>query len=73
MAIYIARIRAPLQIQKRVQRIIFPEGLSYDFEKGFGTVKVNESYLLINKIAGEPAINSIVVATSGLEPLTSGL
>ncbi len=62
--------RAPLQIQKRVQSFIFPECLSYDFEKGFGTVKVNESYLLINKIAGEPAINSIVVAGAGLEPAT---
>lgn len=62
--------RAPLQIQKRVQRTIFPEGLSYDFENGFGTVKVNESYQLIKKIAPNEAMNSIVVAGGGLEPPT---
>lgn len=65
--------QAPLQIQKRVQLLIFPEGLSYDFEKGFGTVKVNESYQLIKKIAPNEAMNSIVVAGPGLEPGTSWL
>jgi site-specific DNA recombinase len=65
--------RAPVQIQKRVQHTIFPEGLTYDFEKGFGTVKVNESYQLIKKIASEEAIDSIVVAMTGFEPVTPGL
>ncbi|MCA9325176.1 recombinase family protein [Candidatus Saccharibacteria bacterium] len=65
--------RAPVQIQKRVQHTIFPEGLEYDFEKGFGTVKVNESYQLIRKIADDSAIDSIVVAGAGLEPATSWL
>jgi hypothetical protein len=65
--------RAPIQIQKRVQHTIFPDGLRYDFEKGFGTVKVNESYQLIKKIPDESGNNSIVVAASGLEPLTPGL
>ena len=65
--------RAPIQIQKRVQRTIFPEGLSYDFEKGFGTVRVNESYQLIKKMTPDGVKNPIVVAASGLEPLTSGL
>ena len=64
---------APLQIQKRVQRTIFPNGLAYDFETGFGTVKVNESYQLIKKIADEGSKNPIVVAGGGLEPPTSGL
>jgi site-specific DNA recombinase len=65
--------QAPIQIQKRVQRIIFPEGLSYDFEKGFRTVKVNESYQLIKNIAEEKSENPIVVAATGIEPVTSGL
>jgi len=60
--------RAPVQIQKRVQLTIFPEGLVYDFEKGFGTVKVNESYQLIKKIAPEGAKNPIVVAGTRIEP-----
>lgn len=65
--------RAPVQIQKRVQRIIFPEGLAYDFEKGFRTIKVSNSYLLINKIAPEGDNDSIVVAPGRLELPTSGL
>ena len=65
--------RAPLQIQKRVQRTIFPEGLSYDFEKGFGTVMVNESYQLIKKIGDDSDIDSIVVPRAGFEPAALSL
>lgn len=65
--------RAPLQIQKRVQHTIFPEGLSYDFEKGFGTIKINESYQLIRKIAPEGDFDNILVAATGIEPVTLGL
>lgn len=65
--------QAPVQIQKRVQRVIFPEGLRYDFETGFGTVKINNSYQLIKKIADESAKNPIVVAATGIEPVTLGL
>lgn len=65
--------RAPIQIQKRVQRAIFPEGLSYDFQKGFGTVKVNESYQLIKEIALAGDENPILVAATRIELVTSGL
>ena len=65
--------KAPLQIQKAVQHTLFPHGLAYGFEKGFGTIELNESYLLLQKIASEDASDSIVVAASGLEPLTPGL
>ena len=65
--------RAPLQIQKAVQHTIFPHGLAYDFENGFGTIELNESYLLIQKLAPGSANDSIVVAPGGLEPPTSGL
>ena len=65
--------RAPVQIQRRVQRTIFPNGLRYDFEKGFGTIELNHSYLLIKKIADKSAKNPIVVAATGIEPVTSSL
>ena len=65
--------RAPLQVKKSVQRILFPCGLSYDFETGFGTIELNESYLLLQKIAPEDAKNSIVVAATRLELVTPGL
>lgn len=65
--------QAPLEIKKRVQDSIFPEGLTYDPTEGFGTVKLAESYLLIKKIASEEAKNPNLVAASGVEPLTSGL
>ncbi len=65
--------RAPVQIQKAVQRTLFPRGLAYDFETGFGTIELNKSYLLIQKLAPESAKNPIVVAAIGLEPMTPGL
>ena len=65
--------RAPIQIQKRVQRTIFPQGLAYDFQKGFGTIHLNDSYLLINKITPKGDPDHIVVAATGIEPVTSSL
>ncbi|MBL8030892.1 MAG: recombinase family protein [Candidatus Doudnabacteria bacterium] len=65
--------QAPLEIKKRVQDSIFPEGITYDPAEGFGTAKLSEAYLLIKKIASEEAKNPNLVATSGLEPLTPGL
>jgi site-specific DNA recombinase len=65
--------RAPVQIQKSVQRTLFPRGLSYDFENGFGTIELNESYLLLQKLPDNSTKKPIMVATSGLEPLTPGL
>lgn len=65
--------KAPLQIKKSVQRTIFPHGLAYDFENGFGTIELNESYLLIQKLAPEDANDSIVVPGARLELATPGL
>lgn len=61
--------RAPIRIQKLVQRTIFPQGLTYDFEKGFGTIVLSQSYLLINKIAPKGDLDNFVVAPTGLEPV----
>lgn len=65
--------RAPVQVKKSVQRTLFPRGLSYDFENGFGTTELNKSYLLIQSIPDNADKNPSVVAASGFEPLTSGL
>jgi len=59
--------------QQRLQTAIFPEGLTYDFVKGFGTAKLAESYLLINKIADESAKSSSLVGVVGIEPTTKWL
>ena len=59
--------------QQRLQTVIFPEGLTYDFEKGFGTVQLSELYLSINKIATEVANLSSVVGAVGIEPTTKSL
>lgn len=64
---------APIEVKRRIQDAIFPEGLEYDCETGFRTAKLAESYLLLKKIASEDAKNPSLVATSGLEPLTPGL
>ena len=48
---------ASVEVRKRVQAAIFPEGIEYDFDKGFRTAKMSESYLLIKEIADESAIN----------------
>lgn len=64
---------APIEVKRRIQDAMFPDGLVYDCDKGFRTAKLAESYLLIKKIASEEAENPILVAASGLEPLTPGL
>lgn len=62
-----------IELKKRVQDAIFPEGLTYDCEKGFRTPILSESYLLIKEIALAGDENPNVVAPAGLEPATSGL
>lgn len=48
--------------QKQCLDFAKSHGLAYDFENGFGTIELNESYLLLQKIASEDASDSIVVA-----------
>ncbi len=59
--------------KQAIQKLLFPKGLPYDFETGFGTIENINSYLLIRKIASGEAINSNLVAPTGLEPVTLGL
>ncbi len=59
--------------KQRLQAVIFPEGLTYDFVNGFGTAKTGDLYLLIKQFEDTNIKNSTVVAASGFEPLTPGL
>jgi site-specific DNA recombinase len=62
-----------LEVKKQLQVLIFPEGLTYDFSTGFGTAKLNNSYLLMKNIALSGDKNRNLVAGLGLEPRTSWL
>lgn len=62
-----------LQVRKQLQDLIFPAGLSYTFGQGFGTVKVNSSYLLIKDLLKKDVKNSSLVGLAGLEPATNRL
>ena len=64
---------APIEVKRRIQDAIFPDGLVYDCDKGFRTAKLAESYLLIQKIPANNAEIPCLVAPGGLEPPTSGL
>ena len=62
--------RASTRSRQAIQRLLFPVGVPYDFETGFGTSDTIDSYLLLQKIASEEATNSHLVAGTGLEPAT---
>lgn len=64
---------ASTPVKKLVQRFIAPEGIPYDFETGYGTIRNIESYLLIQKIAPKGDLNMHLVAATGIEPVTLGL
>jgi site-specific DNA recombinase len=59
-----------ISVKKRVQDTIFPEGLTYDFDKGFGTVKLAESYQLMTAISTNSLINNSLAPGTGFEPAT---
>lgn len=54
--------------QIRFQNTIFPEGLTYDFENGFRTAKINDLYQLISHV-GEN--NDNLVSRAGIEPTSA--
>jgi site-specific DNA recombinase len=55
--------------KKRFQKLIFPEGISFDKKLGFGTAKLGLIYELIGKLESKEA-NFVV--PRGIEPLFSG-
>lgn len=56
-----------------VQHCLFPNGVKYDFETGFGTHKKPIYDLLIKEIARKGDSKTIMVAATGIEPVTSSL
>ncbi len=56
--------------RQRLQTAIFPEGLTYDFVKGFGTAKTSELYEVIQEFDNK---KSNVVGVVGIEPTTKTL
>jgi len=62
-----------LEVKKRLQELVFPEGITYDFSTGVRTAKLSNSYLLMKNIALLGDKNHNLVAGPGLEPGTSWL
>lgn len=62
-----------IEIKKRVQDAIFPEGLAFDCEDGFGTATLSKSYLLLQELSEETTKNPNLVGAPGLEPGTNRL
>lgn len=56
-----------VEVKKRVQDAIFPEGVVYDFDKGFGTVTLAESYQLMAEISAAEAKNQTLARRFLLE------
>jgi site-specific DNA recombinase len=65
--------QASLQVKKAVQELLFPSGIEYDFETGFGTIPKLKSSLLMEEISKNIGKNTSMVAVTGIEPVTSGL
>ena len=59
---------ANTSVRQDIQRLLFPNGLPYDFETGFGTHELINSYLLIKEIADNNAKNTDLVTPAGFEP-----
>lgn len=57
-----------LEVRKGLQDLIFPEGLQYSFAEGFGTVKLSETHLLIEKVTTNGDLNPSLVTLQGIEP-----
>lgn len=64
---------AATPVKKIVQQFIAPNGIPYDFETGYGTMRDVQSYLLIQKIAPKGDLNMHLVAPTRIELVTSGL
>lgn len=61
-----------LEVRKGIQDLIFPEGLSYSFSEGFGTAKLSESHLLIEKVTTNGDLSPSLVTSRGIEPRLPG-
>lgn len=65
--------RSSTPVKRLVQQFLIPDGIPYDYETGYGTLRDIESYLLIKEIAQKGDKNPNLVAPTRLELVTSGL
>ena len=65
--------RASTSVKHLIQLFLFPNGVIYDFETGYGTFEKLDSYLLIQKMTDKSVRISDLVAATGIEPVTLGL
>lgn len=56
-----------------IQLLLFPNGVAYDLETGYGTFEKLDSYLLLQKMTDKSVKVSDLVAATGIEPVTSSL
>ena len=61
---------AQLELQRRFQNLVFPEGMTYEFGKGFGIAKLGESYEVIKQITSK---KPSMVGMVGFEPTANRL
>lgn len=64
---------SPIEVRKQIQDLIFPEGVKYHFEDGFGTTVLSKSHQLLKKIPHQNGEEVSLVAPTGIEPVTLGL
>ena len=57
--------RANPSVKRMIQSLLFPNGVIYDFETGFGTIVKLDSYLLIKKIPHQNGEEVSLVAATG--------
>ncbi|MGZ6005365.1 MAG: recombinase family protein [Candidatus Saccharimonadales bacterium] len=62
--------QSDINVKKRVQDVIFPEGVEYDFDTGFGTVKLAESYQLMQELSENNLAFQFLAPGTGFEPAT---
>jgi DNA invertase Pin-like site-specific DNA recombinase len=65
--------RASTSVKQMIQLLLFPNGVVYDFETGYGTFDKLESYLLLQKMTDKSVKISDLVVATGIEPVTSSL
>jgi len=65
--------RSSTSVKQMIQLLLFPNGVVYDFETGYGTFEKLDSYLLLQKMTDKSVKVSDLVAATGIEPVTSSL
>jgi NH3-dependent NAD+ synthetase len=61
--------RASTRSRQAIQKLLFPSGIPYDFETGFGTSKEIDSYLLLAKLSDKNVKNSDLVGQTDEQEL----